>query len=383
MSYTEVFAAKGERKAGWLELFYDLAVVAALIVTNDSFVDHPTLGSGVFAVLSLVALFGLWFLTSLIHNRFPVDGLPYRGLLLIQMACILLAALAINSDAVITWQDGLLSMAVALITISCLFAIARKRAGQPVPGIRVSIISPLLGAVVCLIGVTLSRDLLALIIAVVITVALAPIMFTLREHDGGVFPIHPDHLRERLGLLLLIAIGEGFIQLMAQIARSEQEIDYRFFVLVLLFNLSIAVFYFDDVYAENKVANPRLWRTTAFAHFLLIIGVAATVDEMAIFAGTPQSTWPPDSAGLFSLAIGALLVGFTLLEWITMGRLAPLDIAQGLLAAGVITYGIIEIVLNLAQTRGGVLTLAMFFIAWLLLRMSLKLRRTKSTALIR
>ena len=380
MSNEEQFIAKGGRRAGWLELFYDLAVVAALAASSDLFIEDPNIDSGLFAVLSLGTLFIFWFLTSLIHNRFLVDGLMYRGLLLIQMACILLAAIAINADASITWRGGLLSMAITLVTISCLFVIAATRADQPIPGIRVSIISPLVGALICLFGATLPRDLLPLVIAVVISVTLVPIMLTLRKKDAGVFPIHPEHLRERLSLLLLIAIGEGFIQLVVQITNSEQPIDYRFFALVLLFNPSIAAFCFDDVFAENKLANPRLWRVTVFAHFLLILGVGAAVDEMAIFAGTTQSTWPPDSAGFFALAVGALLVGLTILAWNTMGRLAPLDIAQGVLAAGVVGYGILEIVLQLPQTRGGVLALAVLFIAWSLLRVGLRFRSAKSAA---
>lgn len=149
MSDTEVAATAEERKPGWLELFYDLAVVAALAASNDSFIEDPTVESGIFAVLSLAALFSFWLLTSLVHNRFPVDGLLYRVLLLIQMSGILLAAVALNAGTSTSWRYGLLAMAIALVTISCMFALAWVRVRQPVPGIRVSIISPLLGAAAC------------------------------------------------------------------------------------------------------------------------------------------------------------------------------------------------------------------------------------------
>lgn len=79
---------------------------------------------------------------------------------------------------------------------------------------------------------------------------------------------------------------------------ATQGVDYRLFALVMIFNFSIAAFYFDDVFAEHKKPNPRAWRTTVFAHFLLLVGVGAAADEMAIFAGSDSSIWPPDSAGL-------------------------------------------------------------------------------------
>lgn len=378
MSDTEVAATAEERKPGWLELFYDLAVVAALAASNDSFIEDPTVESGIFAVLSLAALFSFWLLTSLVHNRFPVDGLLYRVLLLIQMSGILLAAVALNAGTSTSWRYGLLAMAIALVTISCMFALAWVRVRQPVPGIRVSIISPLLGAAACLVALALPREQLAWSLTAVIAITLVPIFFTLSKNKADVFRIHANHLRERLGLLLLIAIGEGFIQLVARMTNATQGVDYRLFALVMIFNFSIAAFYFDDVFAEHKKPNPRAWRTTVFAHFLLLVGVGAAADEMAIFAGSDSSIWPPDSAGLFALAIGALLVGLTILEWNTLGRLAPLDIAQCLLAAGVIGYGVIEIAIQQSQTRAGVFALTLIFIAWALLRVGLKLRNTRS-----
>ena len=75
-----------DRKAGWLELFYDLAVVAALGVSNDAFIEHPSFETAYFSLLALAALFSVWLLTTLIHNRFAIDGIIYRILLLLQMS---------------------------------------------------------------------------------------------------------------------------------------------------------------------------------------------------------------------------------------------------------------------------------------------------------
>ena len=106
-----------DRKAGWLELFYDLAVVAALGVSNDAFIEHPSLETAYFSLLALAALFSVWLLTTLIHNRFAIDGIIYRILLLLQMSGILLTAISVGEGSAIDWRGGLISLGFVFLTI--------------------------------------------------------------------------------------------------------------------------------------------------------------------------------------------------------------------------------------------------------------------------
>lgn len=369
-----------DRKPGWLELFYDLAVVAALAASNDSFISNPSAKTSLFAVVGLATLFSIWLLTTLIHNRFAIEGVAYRILLLIQMSGILLTAISVNEGDLIGWQGGLIGLGFVLITISGMYALARIQVGQSVPGLKIAISSPLIGALFCFAGTLLSKEMLLSIITLSLVVTMAPILISFLHHAGGDFPLHTDHLRERLGLLFIVAVGETFAHLVGVLTSSTQGADYRFFFLLLIFYFALAISYFDGVFGMRKTAHPRLWRITVFANFILILGITAASDEMAMFASTDTGTAQANSAGLFAIAIGLLLIGLTILEVITNGCFVFLTWVQLVFIAAVVVFGVRAMVNGDLQTRTGILLLAITFISWLLLRVALTSKALRQEA---
>ena len=363
-----------DRKAGWLELFYDLAVVAALGASNDAFIQNPSAETAYFALLALGALFSLWLLTTLIHNRFAIDGIIYRILLLLQMSGILLTAISAGEGESIGWQGGLISLGFVFLTIGGMYALARIQIGRPVQGLKVSIISTALGALICFAGVLLSKETLLYVFALALIVTMAPILISFLRNVSQDYPLHPDHLRERLGLLFLIAIGESLIHLVGVLTEATAGSDYRFFFLVVLFDLALATAYFEGVLSKRRTAHPRLWRGTVFAHFILILGVTAIADEMAIFASTDPGSTEAANAGVFAVAIGLLLIGLTLLEVITNYRMVNLTWAQAALAAAVMAFGLYQIRNGDTQSRIGILLLSIAFITWLVMRVAISRR---------
>jgi|APGre2960657505_1045072.scaffolds.fasta_scaffold03100_8 low temperature requirement protein LtrA len=363
-----------DRKAGWLELFYDLSVVAALGASNDAFIQNPSAETASFALLALGALFSVWLLTTLIHNRFAIDGIIYRILLLLQMSGILLTAISAGEGDSIGWQGGLISLGFVFLTIGGMYALARIQIGRPVQGLKVSIISTALGALICFAGVFLSKETLLYIFALALIVTMAPILISFLRNASQDYPLHPDHLRERLGLLFLIAIGESLIHLVGVLTETTAGSDYRFFFLVILFDLALATAYFEGVFSKRRTAHPRLWRGTVFAHFILILGVTAAADEMAIFASTDPGTTEAANAGVFAVAIGLLLIGLTLLEVITNNRIVNLTWVQAALAAAVMAFGLYQIRNGDTQSRMGILLLSIAFIIWSVMRVAISRR---------
>ena len=363
-----------DRKAGWLELFYDLAVVAALGVSNDAFIEHPSFETAYFSLLALAALFSVWLLTTLIHNRFAIDGIIYRILLLLQMSGILLTAISVGEGSAIDWRGGLISLGFVFLTIGGMYGLARIQIGRPVQGLKVSIISTALGALICFAGVLLSKETLLYVFALALIVTMAPILISFLRNVSHDYPLHPDHLRERLGLLFLIAIGESLIHLVGVLTEATAGSDYRFFFLVVLFDLALATAYFEGVFSKRRTAHPRLWRGTVFAHFILILGVTAIADEMAIFASTDPGSTEAANAGVFAVAIGLLLIGLTLLEVITNNRMVNLTWAQAALAAAVMAFGLYQIRNGDTQSRIGILLLSIAFITWLVMRVAISRR---------
>ena len=104
----------------------------------------------------------------------------------------------------------------------------------------------------------------------------------------------------------------------------------------------------------------------AVAGFLY--GIKPAVTALVLFAAWRIGSRALKNAWLWSISAAAFIAIFAL----------KLPFPLIVLAAGVIGYGIFEIVLQHPQTRGGVLVLAVLFIAWSLLRVGLRFRSAKS-----
>src|SRR5919202_1348369 len=83
-----------ERRATWLELFFDLVFVVAVAQASYILLDELTV-SRLFAYLGVfVPIWWAWMGFTFYANRFDTDDLPYRLLILIAMLAI--AALAVS-----------------------------------------------------------------------------------------------------------------------------------------------------------------------------------------------------------------------------------------------------------------------------------------------
>ena len=77
--------AQEDRRATWLELFFDLVFVAAVGQLANALSADPTAGR-FFEFLGLfVAVWWAWMGFTFYANRFDTDDLPYRLLLLLAM----------------------------------------------------------------------------------------------------------------------------------------------------------------------------------------------------------------------------------------------------------------------------------------------------------
>ena len=111
----------------WIELFYDLIFVAALLILSVAVTHvHPSSGI-IWLVLVFAALWWVWFTTTACTNRFHMADLPHRLLLLFQMLVIVLMAMearvSVAGDSVyLAAEYGLL-----LLTVGFTYVRAARR----------------------------------------------------------------------------------------------------------------------------------------------------------------------------------------------------------------------------------------------------------------
>jgi low temperature requirement protein LtrA len=267
----------------WLELFYDLVFVAAILVLSDA-VSHLHDELRVLRVVGVfVSLWLIWLSTTLFVNRFRVQDLVHRMLVLGQM--FLVALVAIEADAGVEHNAIPLSLTYAglVATVAIMYtraarrdgpqrADAARRARWAWAGVAVFAASALppwpWDTALWVVGFVplfasafgRTRDAIGVQVA-----------------DGG---LDARHLVERFGAFTIIVCGEAFVKVAIAVsggALSEVDVIALFFQCVLTF--AIWTSYFEDVpHAGIRVRRLHPW--LAF-HLLLQLAIAGTAIGVA------------------------------------------------------------------------------------------------------
>mgnify|MGYP001202176858 CR=1 FL=1 len=305
--------ARERLPVSWFELFYDLVLVAALVSINSAFLDHPTAVNAATAASAAAALFGIWLLTTLIGNRFPADGMPQRLLLRGQVACSVVAALAVDQHEGLRNEYGLIAFGLALLLTAAALVWQERawRAGSGLPARvddRVVLIAIVVAALVAFVATDLTDTWRWVAIVTATAIAVSP---AVARWPNARPPIEPRHLGERMGLFVLMVLGLSFGQLVMDLTGSDSIPDLRFFLLMFVLMFVLWWMYFGLELSEqpHRVGRPS-WIA---AHYLLLIGIVALGDVMSALSAARGAGELVDGAAYLGFALASSLAGFAML----------------------------------------------------------------------
>jgi low temperature requirement protein LtrA len=269
----------GERTVGWLELFYDLIFVAALIQVGQSLVaDLGWPGVGRFVVL-FTLLWWAWTATTLLMNRIDADDLPHRLLMIGQMFAIGILATLVDG----AFAENSARFAVAYAVIRFTLALMYARVWQHVPKVR-ALAAEFMGmysivVILWLVSAAVPTPWRFWLWGIAFLIDLIWILTPrVRNLAGKSFPPDQEHMTERFALLTIIVIGESFIKTIGGIADHGVTIDTQVqFTVAFAITAGLWWTYFDDV-ADSPIrtdltapTNP-IW---VFSHLPLTMGLTA------------------------------------------------------------------------------------------------------------
>ena len=280
----------GERpqKVAWFELFYDLVAVAAIAQVGKVFLAEPTYATTFLVLGSVVVLFTIWLLTTLVYGLVPSDPMWRKGLVLIQMVTIVVAALAVGREGLPNWV-GFTSIAAGFATMAIIYA--RTRGAEPVvtqslrrlvPFISLAVVMFLAAAAVSLYSTSEQAQvwvpvILLLTMAVILVPVVGPFMRDLMRAKM----IDIAHFEERFGLLIIIVLGESFISLITSLSQAGEIPSVGFFVLTFVVTFSVWSIYFLTVMpagVPEVLGNLRVW---VLAHPILVFAAVTVSTEFA------------------------------------------------------------------------------------------------------
>ena len=278
-------------RVSWFELFYDLIVIAAVGHGSEVFGKSPTWGTGLVIGVSVIVLFVVWLLTTLNHGVFPGDH-PARGaLVLVQMLALTVAALSIGEEGLPT-DVGFVALGVALAAIFVLWVLTRHARPDGPALARPVIAGSALGALLMIAAGIQPDDSLAVraLAAVGVIAAGAPVVTTFLARATRDGAIDAEHLEERLGLFILIMLGESFAHLVGDLAEKPSIPNPVFFALTFVVVFATWILYRASTASTRLPVTANGLRLWLGAHLVLAFGAISVATSFADLSLTPMTS---------------------------------------------------------------------------------------------
>jgi low temperature requirement protein LtrA len=301
-----------QRKATWLELFFDLVFIV-VIKELAHFLEKDISFLGVSGfVLLFLPIFLIWAGSTFYNERFGAGDISHRLFTFIQMLIVAAFALSIHSglSETSTWF-ALTYAAVRIVQI-----IMWVRAGNNNPRAKKS-------TSMYATGDSISVALWILSIFVPIPARFALWVFAILidfitpsivlKNEKNMPKLSPSHLTERMGLFFIIVVGESIIEVIRIVARGHiSPITIQIGGFGILVAFCLWWLYFDQAsHRPFKDKKPQViaWATL---HLPLLMAVTALSAGIVYLVEHPEIT--KSVAWLIAGSVALALVSISLIE---------------------------------------------------------------------
>jgi low temperature requirement protein LtrA len=202
----EATDAPPEARVSPLELFFDLVFVFGFTQITGTITEGPTAANLGRGVLIFLVLWWAWGSYAWLTNAVPMS-MKLARVVLCASAAMLVTALAVPT----AWEDGGVAFALGFLVVMVLHTVLFAVAGENPETTRAAILR--------LVPTNLGAALL-LVVAGMVDGTARPLLWVaavaisyVGPYLSGVagFGVHPGHLAERHGLIVIIALGESVV----------------------------------------------------------------------------------------------------------------------------------------------------------------------------
>jgi low temperature requirement protein LtrA len=300
-----------ERRATWLELFYDLVFVAAIAELAHTLAGNVSIWGAMSFFALFIPVWWCWVGAAFYATRFDTDDLSYRLLTLVQMAIV--AAMAVNIHH--GTDSTSVHFALTYVAFRSVLVLQYLNAGYHIPIARSLAIW-----YSCGFGLSLALWALSVFVPppwrfVLWGLGLLADFATPLTAGQRVAQLPPNmsHIPERMGLFVIIVLGESIVAVVSGLAQQDWS---GLSSLVAVLGLAIAFclwwLYFDSVDGSplqamqtGRMGVSLLW---LYSHLPLAMGLTAVgVGVEHAIASTAKGEFPPPDRWLLCGAVAVCL----------------------------------------------------------------------------
>jgi len=315
------FRKHTDRAVGWLELFYDLVYVATLIQIGNFLSDNLTwAGFGQFSVL-LFLVWWAWTGETFYQNRYFVDDVVHRLLVLVQMFGV--AAMGLSVSGAFDELSVQFALAYALVR-SMLFVmfVRAKRLHPDSAEVSWSYMVGFAVGVALFVGSTFFAADVRWVVWLV-AIAFEIVYFSRPRVVQATLEWGPDdhHLVERFGIFTIIVLGEAFVKILDDAQGTVLGVDQVLIgvtVVTLLFGLWWLHFSdaADETYSTSGTLKPVGW---SYGHLFLAASlVMFGVASKKVFAAGVDASYKAlkdETRILFAAALAVFFVSQAMINY--------------------------------------------------------------------
>jgi low temperature requirement protein LtrA len=268
---------ESERTATWLELFYDLAFVAAVAMMGTRLVHDVTWASIASYLAYFALVWWLWASHTFYADRYDTDDLIYRFLAGAQMVGVALIAVSVSlGEAGSTMVFALGYTAVRLILL-VLYARAYRHVVETRELVRGYLIGFGSASALWLVSIVVPEPYRFWLWGIAFAVDLAT-PYVLRRVQAAA-PLDVSHLPERFGLFTILVLGESIVAVTVGLSHVSWQWSTTL-VGILGLGIATCLWWINFDHLEGSVVrrrgDRRNWRPTVwiYSHLPLAIGLA-------------------------------------------------------------------------------------------------------------
>jgi low temperature requirement protein LtrA len=361
-----------ERRATWLELFFDLCFVAAVAALAEGLTRDPT-GSGLWRFVALfVPVWWGWMAFTWFSTAWDNDDLLHRFGMLAAMLLVVVLAAAIPRIERGNDRVFVLTYAAMHFLLAALFLRVLPHAGPARRFARNYLIGEAVGGALWLSSLAFPQGVRPWIWTIAMTELLVAPVFAVRAYPEQ--PYDSSHIPERYGLFTIIVLGEGIVRVAAALSGPDVQLNGEAIAAAMLgFAIAAAIWwiYFGTVssagLSRERLGAAFVWGYGQLAAFTGIAATAVGV-ELAIVAAATDTRLPLVPRLLLTAGPAAFFLAVAVIHRVTVDRWDAVITQRTLTILLLVVVGVLA-----EGTRPEVLTAAVA--ATMLLTTTLDVRR--------